>query len=153
MEDIQTLLEVARWIATHRNRRSTIRRLAGTEENYLLFIRELDRVESQCFRAQTLCTEATLTLVEWLEALDYFHWRCAYCQMKPFQVMSHYLPLPKEGTTAMNCLPACYHCRQNQGKENERIQDYFAQVRARKECITTCSSDGPAEARSQPLAV
>ena len=153
MEDIQTLLEVARWITTHRNRRSTIRRLAGTEENYLLFIRELDRVESQCFRARTLHAEATLTLVEWFEALDYFHWCCAYCQTKPFQVMSHYLPLHKEGTTAMNCLPACYHCRPNREKEKEHIQDYFAQVRARKERITPCSSDSPAEACSLPLAV
>ena len=47
MEDTQTLLEVARWIATHRNIRRYIQRVAAkTEENYLLFVQELDRVES-----------------------------------------------------------------------------------------------------------
>ncbi len=135
-EDIHTLLEVARWTATHRNRRCTIRRLAGTEENYLLFVQELDRVESQCSQTRRLHAEATLTLLEWLEALAYFHWRCAYCQEKPFQVMSHYLPLSQGGTTALNCLPACYHCRNAQGKTNERIQDYFAQIQSARECIT-----------------
>ena len=80
----QTLLELARWTATHRNSRSAIRQLAGTEENYLLFIKELDRIESQSFRARARHAEVTLTLVEWLEALDYFHWHCAYCQEKPF---------------------------------------------------------------------
>jgi hypothetical protein len=40
-------------------------------------------------------------------------------------------------------LPACYHCRPNREKEKAHIQDYFAQIRARKECITTsCSSPG-----------
>ncbi len=136
-EEAQTLLEVARWTATHINRRCTIRQLAGTEENYQLLIRELDRVENQCFRAGTLHVEATLTLVEWIEALNYFHWHCAYCQEQPFRVMSHYLPLLQAGTTALNCLPACYHCRHNPRKENERIHDYFAQVRAHQEANTT----------------
>ena len=131
MEETQTLLEVAQWTATHRNRRCTIRQLAGTEENYRLLIRELDRVESQCLRAGTQHVEATLTLVEWIEALNHFHWLCAYCMEKPFRVMSHYLPLPQAGTTALNCLPACYRCRHNPKKENEHIQDYFAQVQAR----------------------
>jgi len=91
--DRQTLLEVAQWIATHRNRRSSIRQFAVTEENYLCLIQELDRVENQCSRARTVHAASTLTLVEWLETLEYFHWRCAYCQEKPFQVMSHYLDL------------------------------------------------------------
>jgi hypothetical protein len=128
VEATLTLLELARWTTTHRNSRGTIRQLAGTEENYLLFIRELDRIESQCFRARARNAEVTLTLVEWLEALQYFHWRCAYCQEKPFQIMSHYLPLPQGGLTVMNCLPACYHCRHSQKKMNERIQGYFATV-------------------------
>ena len=119
-EDTQTLLEVARWVQTHRKVRCTIRRLIRTEENYLLFIRELERVESQCFRAHTLRAEATLTLVEWLETLNYFHWCCAYCQSKPCQVMSHYIALPEGGTTAENCVPACYPGRCCRPKEDER---------------------------------
>ncbi len=135
-EDAQTLLEVARWIVTHRNNRSTIRQLAGTEENYLLLIRELDRVESQCFRAHTLHAEATLTLVEWLETLNHFGWLCAYCQSKPFQVMSYYTPLPQGGTTAANCVPACYRCRRYREKESLPVRVYLAQIQARKERTT-----------------
>jgi hypothetical protein len=134
-EDTQTLLEVARWILTHRNVRSTIRKLARTQENYFLIARELDRVESQCFRAHTLHAEATLTLVEWLETLNYFHWRCAYCQSKPCQAMSHYISLPKGGTTAANCVPACYRCRRWRPREDEHIRTYLAQVHACKQGV------------------
>src|SRR5262249_7597348 len=134
-EDTQTLLEVARWIQTHRNVRSTIRQLARTEENYLLLVTELERVESQCFRAHTLHAESTLTLVEWLETLNYFRWCCAYCQSKPCQVMSHYIPLPEGGTTAANCVPACYHCRRWRSKEDERVRAYLAQVHRRKQHV------------------
>jgi hypothetical protein len=133
--ETQTLLELARWTSTHRNSRSAIRQLAGTEENYLLFIRELDRIESQGFRARARHAEVTLTLVEWIEALDHFDWRCAYCQQKPFQVMSHYLPLLQGGMTALNCLPSCYHCRHGRKEINKHIQDYFMQVQAGKEYV------------------
>src|SRR5260370_1816211 len=108
-EDQQTLLKVAQWIVTHRNTRRTIRQLAETEENYLLLIRELDRVERQCFRAHTLHAEATLTLVEWLAIFNLFHLHCAYCHTLPFQAMNHRLPLPQAGTTTSNYVPACYH--------------------------------------------
>jgi hypothetical protein len=123
-EDQQTLLKVAQWIVTHRNTRRTIRQLAETEENYLLLIRELDRVERQCFRAHTLHAEATLTLVEWLEILNLFHWHCAYCHTGPFQVMSHRIPLLQAGTTAANCVPACYHCCRSHEKENKLADSY-----------------------------
>ena len=139
-EDTQTLLEVARWILTHRKKRSTIRQLARTEENYFLIARELDRVESQCFRAHTLHAEATLTLVEWLETLNYFRWCCAYCESKPCEVMSHYIPLPEGGTTAANCVPACYRCRGRRPKEDEHIRVYLAQVHAPKQCAAVSLS-------------
>ncbi len=132
-EDMQTLLEVARWTLNHQNRRSILRQLAKTEENYLLLIRELERVESQRFRAQTLRAEATLTLVEWLETLNAFHWSCAYCQSKPFEVMSHYLPLPEGGTTATNCVPACHRYGRFCKREDERIRAYLAVVHTHKQ--------------------
>jgi hypothetical protein len=134
-EDAQTLLEVARWTQTHRNVRSDMRQIAKTEENYLLVVRELERVESQCFRAQTLRAEATLTLVEWLETLNYFHWCCAYCQSKPCQVMSHYIALPEGGTTATNCVPACYRCRSCRPREDERIRAYLTLVHTRTQRV------------------
>src|SRR5260370_4804846 len=125
-QDEQTLLAVAQWIAIHRNRRQTIRALAGTEEHYLRVVRELDRVEQQCSQARTLHAEATLTLLEWLETLNYFHWQCAYCQAKPFQILSHYLPLPGAGTTADNCVPACRRCGVAHKPANERFLRYVA---------------------------
>lgn len=128
LQDEQTLLAVAQWVATHENRRQTIRELAGTEENYLRIVRELDRVENQCFRAHTLHAEATLTLVEWLKTLNYFHWYCAYCQIKPFQILSHYVPLPHAGTTAQNCVPACRRCGSVQKQENERVCSYLTHL-------------------------
>src|SRR5258708_14547628 len=132
-QDEQTLLAVAQWIGIDRNRRQTIRALAGTEEHYLRVVRELDRVEQQCSQARTLHAEATLTLLEWLETLNYFHWQCAYCQAKPFQILSHYLPLPGAGTTADNCVPACRRCGVAHKPENERVRSYLAHVKARRQ--------------------
>ena len=139
-EKTQALLELARWTSTHRKKRETIRQLAETEENYQLFIRELDRIESQGFRARYQRAEVSLTLVEWLETLDYFYWRCAYCQEKPFQILSYHLPLLQGGMTAQNCLPACYHCRHSQREMNEHIQNYFAQMQARKQYASSVVS-------------
>jgi hypothetical protein len=111
-EDKEALFRVAQWTIENKHKRvETIREIAGTEENYLRIIREINRVEAQVFRARALRAEATLTLVDWLMVLEAFHWQCAYCQAKPFQVMSYLIPLPGGGTTASNCVPACYSCR------------------------------------------
>ena len=111
-EDMQTLFDTALWImSSKRNVLSKVRQLAGTEENYLLLVRELDRVTAQMVRARSLHAEATLTLVDWLVTLNRFHWQCAYCQERAFQVMIHHVPLPEGGTTASNCFPACCRCR------------------------------------------
>lgn len=127
-EELQTLKGIARWIACHRNKRSSIRQLAGTEKIYLCFIRELERVEGQCAYAHSLGAEATLTLEQWLETLAYFHWSCAYCQVKPFMVMSHYQRLPHGGTTAANCVPACRGCLHRRGREHAHVRTYLEQV-------------------------
>lgn len=112
VRDMQTLLRVAEW--TLNNKRhilSKIRQLAGTEENYLIIAQELERVNTHVYHARSLRIEATLTLVDWLLILDSYQWKCAYCQVKPFEVMSHLVPLPSSGTTPVNCIPACCSCR------------------------------------------
>src|SRR5207245_6864400 len=97
-EDMQILFDTAQWImSSKRNVLSKVRQLAGTEENYLLLVRELDRVTAQMVRARTLHAEATLTLVDWLVTLNRFHWQCAYCQERAFQVMINHIPLPEGG--------------------------------------------------------
>lgn len=126
-EDQQRLLGVAEWTMTSKRKTlATIRQLAGTEENYLVIVRELDRVNSQLARARTFHVEATLTLVDWLNTLNYFQWKCAYCQSQPFQTMIHHIPLPEGGTTSSNCFPACYRCRPRRGKTNLRLQAYLS---------------------------
>jgi 5-methylcytosine-specific restriction endonuclease McrA len=133
--DKQVLLRVAHWmIENERKPVRTIRQLAETEENYLIIMREIDRVEAQLLRARSLRAEATLTLIEWFAALDYFHWHCAYCQEKPFQVMSHIEPLPQRGATRQNCIPACYHCRGSKHKEYAHIREYTASMRTQPGC-------------------
>src|SRR5258708_10170051 len=59
--------------------------ISGSEENYLIIARELERVKANITRARSLRAEASLTLVEWLSILDAYQWKCAYCQEKPFE--------------------------------------------------------------------
>jgi hypothetical protein len=134
-EDQQVLLSVAQWVICHKRKHvRTIRRLVGTEDNYLLLIREIERVEAQLFKARSLRAAATLTIVEWLITLNDFDWLCAYCQLKPFQVMSHVVPLPRGGTTVENCVPACYSCgRSGKSKRgHERVHAYLAHIHDRR---------------------
>src|SRR2546428_4664464 len=125
-QDTQALFGVAQWIRENKNKYNRkIRELAGTEENYIFIRRELDRVEMQLQRARTVGAEATLTLVDWLTTLDYFHWQCAYCESRPFQVMSYIIHMPDGGTTPENCMPACHSCKMKR-PENERVQEYLS---------------------------
>ncbi len=88
----------------------TLRELAGSEESYLLIMREVDRVRDQVARARALGAAATLNVVDWFTILDSYAWKCAYCQTRPFQVMSHQIPQAMGGTTPENCVPACHSC-------------------------------------------
>ncbi len=129
-EEREILFHAAEW-ATHSKRTimSKLREVAVTEENYLIIARELDRVHSERLRARSLHVDATLTLLDWIKTLDYFEWRCAYCQEKPFQIMSHYIPLPCGGTTPTNCVPACYSCMKRKEKRNNaRVLSYLSQA-------------------------
>jgi hypothetical protein len=110
-EDMQILLHIAKWVDDgNRKQRKMIRQLAKTEENYLIIIREIDRLRDQGVNSRKRGARATLTLVEWLTILEAFGWQCAYCRSQPFRVMHHVIPLPKGGTVAENCVPACYRC-------------------------------------------
>jgi 5-methylcytosine-specific restriction endonuclease McrA len=128
--DKDILLRVAHW--TENNKRkivSKIRDMAETEENYLVFIKELDRIESQRRRARCLGAEATLTLADWFAILDHFDWLCAYCRAKPFQVLLHFVPLPAGGTTRDNCIPVCYSCRSSRNHEDTLVRDYLSHIK------------------------
>lgn len=129
-EDMQILFRVAQWCIDNKPKRvEKIRQLVGTEENYLILIKEIDRVDAQLRRARTLHAAATLTIIDWLSTLDHFDWQCAYCLSKPFQVMSHFVLLPHGGTTPDNCVPACYGCGRSRRQNSESVQAYLASVR------------------------
>jgi hypothetical protein len=128
-EDREALFRIAQWAAARKYIRvEKIRELAGTEENYLLIIREMDRVKGQLQRARTLEAQATLTLTDWLSILEQFDWQCAYCQSRPFDIMSHLVPLPRGGTTPENCVPSCYSCIPGKHKHHTscRVQTLLA---------------------------
>ena len=130
LEDKQILFQVAQWCIENKYKRiEQIRQLARTEENYLILSKEIDRVDGQLWQARRLHAQATLTLVDWLMTLDDFDWQCAYCQAKPFQVMSHFVPLPTGGTTPDNCVPACYSCRASRRKGTDRVDHVQAYLR------------------------
>jgi CheY-like chemotaxis protein len=142
--DMQKLFHIAQW--TMDNKRTyvkNVRELAGTEEDYAIIIREIDRVEAQLRRARALRAEATLTLVDWLTTLEYFHWQCAYCGVQPFQVMSHYLQLPEGGTTPDNCVPSCYRCRSARKIEHPSVQAYLMYLKGKSGQVTPACPSSP----------
>lgn len=108
--DLQTLLRVVHTMEQKYTRVETLRELAGSEETYLLIMREIDRVKDQVARARALGVAATLNVIDWFTILDRYAWKCAYCQSGPFQVMSHQIPQAVGGTTPENCVPACHRC-------------------------------------------
>jgi len=129
-ENEQFLVHLARRVAQQERKMvREIRELAGTEENYLVFIREYDRVQEQLVRARYLQARATLTLAEWFATLVHFRWRCAYCQEKPFQVLHHFTPRSQGGTSADNCVPACYSCARSRAREDTHVQAYLSAIK------------------------
>jgi len=57
-------------------------------------------------RAKQVGARHDLTMEQWLETLEYFDHKCAYCGGE-YQVIEHYLPVSTAGTTVSNCVPAC----------------------------------------------
>lgn len=79
-------------------------------------------VHTHCLRAHTMQRTASLTLQEWLQTLQDFNYRCAYCQQQPYEVLEHFIPLAAGGgTTASNCVPACRQCNAHKGASHPRF--------------------------------
>jgi hypothetical protein len=76
----------------------------------------MSSLAAQLLRARRLNLPATLTLREWLDTLEYFGWRCAYCRRADFACMDHFMPVAQGGgTTQANCVPACVSCNSTKG--------------------------------------
>jgi hypothetical protein len=78
--------------------------------------REQPILAQQLERARASGLPATLTLTQWLETLQHFAWRCAYCRQTRYEALDHFIPLSAGGgTTADNCVPACSFCNESKG--------------------------------------
>jgi len=87
-------------------------------------IQEYRRLAIHLRRASSVNQPATLTLQQWLDTLDYFNWKCAYC-LQSYKGIEHYLPIALGGgTTQKNCLPSCSTC--NTRKKDKHPDDFKA---------------------------
>ncbi len=74
-------------------------------------------------RAKQAGARHDLTMEQWLETLKYFDYRCAYCGGE-YEVIEHYLPVYKAGTTVSNCVPACLHCNNMKDRKRHDLSFY-----------------------------
>jgi hypothetical protein len=66
----------------------------------------------------------TLTPDDWLEALEYFNYACAYCGSRDRLTMDHIVPITKHGHHApYNVIPACFHC--NSSKNDSLLENWY----------------------------
>jgi 5-methylcytosine-specific restriction endonuclease McrA len=69
------------------------------------------QVKHNIHRAEKAGLPATLTSQQWLATLNEFSWKCAYCQLRPYYVLEHFIPINLGGgTTSDNVLPSCRSC-------------------------------------------
>lgn len=80
-------------------------------------------LQGQNNRAKQEGARHDLTMEQWLETLEYFDHKCAYCG-GDYQVIEHYLPVYKAGTTVSNCVPACLRCNIMKDKQGHDLSLY-----------------------------
>jgi hypothetical protein len=81
------------------------------------------KLRGQNQRAKQVGARHDLTIEQWLETLEYFDNKCAYCG-GDYQVIEHYLPIHIAGTTVSNCVPACLHCNIMKDKQGHDLSFY-----------------------------
>jgi 5-methylcytosine-specific restriction endonuclease McrA len=81
------------------------------------------RLRGQNQRAKQAGARHDLTIEQWLETLEYFEYKCAYCS-EEYEVIEHYLPVRQAGTTVSNCIPACLHCNIMKDRKNHDLSFY-----------------------------
>jgi hypothetical protein len=71
-------------------------------------LKEMQKLRWQRFHCRKAKVADQLTIEEWLEILDRYDWKCAYCR-GPYQVLEH--PAGREaGHHKGNVKPACFSC-------------------------------------------
>ncbi len=81
------------------------------------------RLRGQNNRARQAGARHDLTMAQWLETLEYFDHKCAYCG-GVYEVIEHYLPAYQGGTTVNNCIPACLKCNIMKDKQGHDLSFY-----------------------------
>lgn len=91
-------------------------------------------------RARELSLPDTLTPAQWRKAVLYWEGRCVYCGEKfdravRKKTLDHYIPIAHlqcPGTTAQNCVPACYSCNMSKWKKDadEWVRWHFGDEQA-----------------------
>jgi 5-methylcytosine-specific restriction endonuclease McrA len=110
---------MAAWRAAHPNRKHNIdhgRRREGERRRYALDPSKFC-LKTRARYASKLGSEAKLTRDQWLEILEVFGHRCAYC-LRGDQPLTqeHVIPLIRGGAhIAENVVPACLHCNSRKG--------------------------------------
>ena len=81
-------------------------------------------VKGQNQRAKQAGARHDLTVEQWMETLEYFNYKCAYCGERDFEFIEHYLPVRTAGTTVSNCVPACAMCNAFKDAKNHKLTLY-----------------------------
>ena len=85
-------------------------------------LQEMKRVWRHNWRALRRGKAASLTIHEWLDALNRHGWRCAYCG-GPFESMDHTRSLRRGGgTVATNVKPCCISCNSLRDKVETAVE-------------------------------
>ncbi len=88
-------------------------------------ISELERIKTHLRIARRAGKPATLSLAEWKQTLADFNGMCAYCLLRPYDLLEHFIPADEAGTHVNNCIPACYGCNK---KKRDRTGDKLIEV-------------------------
>jgi len=119
--------------------------------------RSVQALIRQLNRARKAGVPATLTWSQWSKTIRDFGLQCAYCGLRPYYVMEHFIPIEHGGgTTVENCIPACSWCNRRKGGKLpeecllaswkvEKVQAYLAQRGSNRDrnCITVGEGEGP----------
>ncbi|MBI5950076.1 MAG: hypothetical protein HY865_00330 [Chloroflexi bacterium] len=82
------------------------------------------KIRGQNQRAKQAGARYDLTLEQWLETLEYFNHKCAYCGKRDYEFIEHYLPVRVAGTTVSNCVPSCASCNALKDAQNHKLTLY-----------------------------
>ena len=83
-----------------------------------------EKLHGQNQRAKQAGARHDLTTEQWLETLEYFGHKCAYCSKSDYEFIEHYLPVRVAGTTVSNCVPACASCNALKDAQNHQLTLY-----------------------------